>query len=318
MERVLIIGANGQIGSELVIALRARRGDNAVIASDISPAGSLLDGNGPFLHLDVLDEDALRRFIREERITIVYHMAALLSATAERHPMKAWRLNMDGLLHVLNACVEMGVKQLFWPSSIAAFGPDAPKENTPQVVPMNPDTVYGITKVAGEQLCAWYHRKHGLDVRSLRYPGLISHRTLPGGGTTDYAIDIFHAALSDGTYTCFLKPDASLPFMYMDDAIAGTLQLMDTPADRITVRTSYNITAFSLSPHELATEIRKHIPEFRISYEPDYRQQFAESWPRSIDDSQARTDWNWKPRFELSELVEDMLKHVRVLTEQAD
>lgn len=311
-ERVLIIGANGQIGSELTVELRARLGESNVLPTDIAEANPMLAG-GRFERLDVLNEAVLRQLMGDHRITTVYHMAALLSATGERHPMKAWRLNVDGLLHVLNASVDLKVSKLFWPSSIAVFGPDARKDRTPQNVALNPSSIYGISKLAGEQLCAWYHRKHGLDVRSLRYPGLISYRTMPGGGTTDYAIEIFHAAISEQRYTCFLEADATLPFMYMDDAIRGTLDLMDAPVSRISVRTSYNFTAFSISPGQLADEISKHVPGFSVTYAPDYRQQFAESWPRSIDDTQARSDWGWQPRFDLPALVADMLKHVAVM-----
>jgi nucleoside-diphosphate-sugar epimerase len=312
-ENILVIGANGQIGSELTAALRQSHGN--VIATDIAPAGSS-QAEADFEQLDVLDEARLEQLVADRRVTTIYHMAALLSATGEKNPMKAWHLNMNGLLNVLNICVNHKVRKLFWPSSIAAFGPDVPLDHTPQHVPMNPTSIYGITKVAGEQLCAWYHRKHGLDVRSLRYPGLVSFKTMPGGGTTDYSVEIFHAALSTQKYTCFLGPDTRLPFMYMDDAIRGTFELMNADASRLTIRTSYNFTAFSMSPSDLAAEIMKHIPEFTITYKPDYRQQLADSWPRGIDDSDARKDWDWKPRFDLVLLVEDMLKHLAVPSQE--
>lgn len=311
-QRILIIGANGQIGTELVIALGKWIGEENVIATDISAPNPIFNGSGKFLKLDVLDKDALHKVVDAEGITTVYNMAALLSATAEKKPMKAWELNITGLLNVLNVCVDLKVQKVFWPSSIAVFGPDVPKENTPQDAALNPTTIYGVSKVAGEQLCAWYHRTHGLDVRSIRYPGLISYKTQPGGGTTDYSVEIFHAALNQTNYICPLKADAALPFMYMSDAIRGTIDLMNADASQITVRNSYNFTAFSLSPGMLAQEIAKHIPELQVTYRPDYRQQFAESWPMSIDDSAARQDWQWNPEFDIAALVQDMLAHLRM------
>ena len=309
---VLVIGACGQLGLELTAALRQRYAPENVVAADVRPPRNpdLLAG-GPFELLDVLDNDRLDQLIARYRPVQVYHLAALLSATAEKDPMFAWKLNMDGLLNVLNAAVKHRVAQVYWPSSIAVFGPATPRHATPQTTVMNPNTVYGISKLAGEQWCEWYHRRHGLDVRSLRYPGLIGYKSLPGGGTTDYAVDIYHKAVAGEDFTCFLKPDTFLPMMYMPDALTATLDLMHAPAAAIQVRTSYNLGAMSFSPEEMAASIRQEIPGFRISYAPDQRQAIADSWPASIDDAAARQDWGWRPAFDLDKMTRDMLAHLR-------
>lgn len=308
-QQILVIGAGGQLGSELVQALWERHGKDNVIASDIKDPGGIL-AQGRFQILDVLNQKLLFDFIGKNKITQIYHLAAVLSATGEKNPKFAWHLNMDGLIHVLDAAVEFNVEKLYWPSSIAVFGPHTPKQNTPQDTIMDPSTIYGISKLAGERWCDWYFRTHGLDVRSLRYPGLIGYKTRPGGGTTDYAVDIFFKALAEKKYVCFLKPDTYLPMMFMDDAIKATLDLMDAPAERITVRSSYNISAMSFSPSEIAAEIKKHIPGFSISYRPDFRQSIADSWPKSIDDSTARKDWAWNHRFDLERMTPEILKHL--------
>jgi len=308
-ETILVTGACGQIGSELTLALRDQFGSGSVIATDIKkPEGDLADG--PFELFDVLDRARLGELIQQYQPTQIYHLAAMLSATAERMPLKGWALNMDSLLYILEVAVEAEVKRVFFPSSIGAFGAHTPKEQTPQYTVMDPSTVYGISKLAGEGWCQYYHAKHGLDVRSLRYPGLISYKTLPGGGTTDYAIDIFYQAVEKGHYTSFLSRDTKLPMMYMPDAIAGTLQLMAAPADQITVRTSYNFAGFSFTPERLTHAIQKHIPSFKIDYDPDYRQAIADSWPSSIDDSFARKDWHWSPKFSVDDMVADMLNNI--------
>ena len=313
-QQILVIGAGGQLGSELVQALWERHGKDNVIASDIKDPGGIL-AQGRFQILDVLNQKLLFDFIGKNKITQIYHLAAVLSATGEKNPKFAWHLNMDGLIHVLDAAVEFNVEKLYWPSSIAVFGPHTPKQNTPQDTIMDPSTIYGISKLAGERWCDWYFRTHGLDVRSLRYPGLIGYKTKPGGGTTDYAVDIFFKALAEKKYVCFLKPDTYLPMMFMDDAIKATLDLMDAPAERITVRSSYNISAMSFSPSEIAAEIKKHIPGFSISYQPDFRQVIADSWPKSMDDSRARKDWGWKPEFSLEKMTPEILKHLTEMLE---
>ncbi len=310
--RIMVIGANGQIGTELVAALRERYGSDKVLATDIKPANPRLEGTGPFEQLDVLDAQKLESLVRHYNVGVIYHLAALLSATAEQKPMAGWRLNMDGLHNVLNLARDLELEKVFWPSSIAAFGPHSPKDHTPQWTVMDPNSVYGISKLAGEGWCRYYFEKYGLDVRSVRYPGLISYKTPPGGGTTDYAVDIFHQALKEGQYTCFLAADTRLPMMYMPDAIRGTIELMEAPADRITVRTSYNFSALDFTPEELAAAIRQHIPSFRVDYAPDYRQQLAASWPDSIDDTPARHDWNWQHEYILEKMTADMLEHLAV------
>ena len=310
---VLVIGACGQLGLELTAALRQRYTPHAVIAADVRPPKDPeLLADGPFELLDVLDRTRLDKLLRQYRPRQVYHLAALLSATAERNPRFGWELNMDGLLGVLDAAVAHGIAQVYWPSSIAVFGPDTPREHTPQVTIMNPNTVYGISKLAGEQWCEWYHRKHGLDVRSLRYPGLIGYKSLPGGGTTDYAVDIYHKAVAGQPYECFLNEGTYLPMMYMPDALKATLDIMHAPAASISIRTSYNLGAMSFSPAEVAASIQREIPDFAITYAPDARQAIADSWPASIDDSAARRDWGWQPEYDLGRMTADMLAHLRV------
>lgn len=306
----LIIGACGQVGSELTIALNQKLGQERVIISDIrEPELEALKQNH-FEVLDVRDTERLSEMLQTHGIGEIYHMASILSARGEQNPRLAWDINMNGLLNVLDAAVEFGVKKVFWPSSIAVFGPNSPKINTPQFTTMDPDTIYGISKLAGERWCHHYHFKHGLDVRSLRYPGLISYKTPAGGGTTDYAVDIFFKAVEDGKYECFLSEGTILPMMYMDDAIKATIDLMEAPSEGISIRSSYNVTAFSFSPRELTEEIKKHIPDFNISYTPDFRQKIADTWPESIDDEFARVEWGWEPKFSLSDMTKDMLDNI--------
>ncbi len=309
---VLVIGACGQLGLELTAALRQRYAPEAVVAADVrAPQDPEALAGGPFELLDVLDRPRLEALVQQYRPVQIYHLAALLSATAEKDPMFAWKLNMDGLLNVLNLAVQYQVPQVYWPSSIAVFGPDTPREHTPQVTIMNPNTVYGISKLAGEQWCEWYHRHHGLDVRSLRYPGLIGYKSLPGGGTTDYAVDIYHKAVAGQDFECFLREDTYLPMMYMPDALKATLDLMHAPAESIKVRTSYNLGAMSFSPAEITAAIQQEVPDFHVTYKPDARQAIADSWPASIDDSAARQDWGWAPEYDLPKMTHDMLAHLR-------
>jgi nucleoside-diphosphate-sugar epimerase len=309
---VLVIGALGQLGLELTAALRQMYEPENVVAADVRPPKDAhLLADGPFEQLDVLDQVRLNRLMLKYQPTQVYHLAALLSATAEKDPMFAWKLNMDGLFNVLNLAVQHKVAQVYWPSSIAVFGPDTPRENTPQLSIMNPNTVYGISKLAGEQWCEWYHRKHGLDVRSLRYPGLIGYKSLPGGGTTDYAVDIYHKAVAGQPFECFLSPDTYLPMMYMPDALKATLDLMHAPAEQIKVRTSYNLGAMSFSPAEITASIQQQVPGFEVTYQPDQRQAIADSWPASIDDSKAQLDWGWQPEFDLDKMTADMLLNLK-------
>lgn len=314
MERILIIGANGQIGSELVSALADQHGAENVIASDIGSAN--VYGAARYTTLDVLDKDALARLVEAEAITQVYQLAALLSATGEKAPLKAWTLNMDGLLNILEIARERGAAgkplKVFWPSSIAAFGPNTPSENTPQFTVMDPTTIYGISKLAGERLCEYYHSKYGVDVRSIRYPGIISYKSPPGGGTTDYAIAIFHAALKGETYECFLGPETTLPMIYMPDAIRATIELMQADADQVAIRSSYNVAGVSFNPRQLAAAIQKAQPGFKVDYRPDSRQQIADSWPKSLDDSRANADWGWRSRVGIDEMVDSMLKNIDV------
>ena len=314
MQRILIIGANGQIGSELVGALARQHGAQNVIASDIGATN--VYGAERYLQLDVLDKAGLARLIAAENITQVYQLAALLSATGEQAPLKAWTLNMDGLLNILEVARERGDAgtplRVFWPSSIAAFGPNTPAVNTPQYTVMDPTTIYGISKLAGERLCEYYFTKYGVDVRSIRYPGIISYKSPPGGGTTDYAIAIFHAALKGETYDCFLAAETTLPMIYMSDAIRATIELMEAPADTLSIRSSYNVAGVSFNPRELAAEIARVLPQFAITYTPDSRQAIAASWPQSLDDSVARADWGWQSRTGTAAMVADMLAHVDV------
>jgi len=306
MTKVLVTGACGQLGSELTLALRSKHGTDSIIASDVrEPSGELADG--PFEKLDVMDADALKDIVTKHGITEIYHLAAILSAKGESDPQFAWRLNMNSLLNILELAKEENLNKIYWPSSIAVFGPNTPMQNTPQHTVMDPNTVYGISKLAGERWCEYYFEKYGVDVRSLRYPGLIGYKAKPGGGTTDYAVDIFYQALEQKQYECFLSEDTSLPMMYMDDAIKATIELMEAEKDQIKVRSSYNIAAISFTPKEIAEEIKKHIPELEISYNPDFRQKIADSWPDSVDDSAARNDWGWSHSYDLTKMTEDIL-----------
>lgn len=308
---VLILGACGQIGTELTLVLRERLGHTQVIASDIRQGSDALMGSGPFEMLDATNYAALEDVVMHYEIEEVYLMAAMLSATAEKFPNRAWNLNMNSLFNVLNLARERKIGKVFWPSSIAVFGPTTPRDNTPQHSIMEPTTVYGISKQAGERWCAYYHAKFGVDVRSLRFPGLISWKTSPGGGTTDYAVEIYRKALSEGAYNCFLSEGTQLPMMYMDDAIRATTELMDSQPESLSIRSSYNLAAMSFSPAEIAESIRRHIPGFKIRYEPDFRQQIADSWPKSIDDTRAREDWGWKPGFDLERTTREMLANLK-------
>jgi len=306
--RILVIGACGQVGTELVEELAKRFGNESVIASDIRDSANF---DVKYVKLDVLDREATRKVIVDFNITEVYQLAALLSATAEKNPEFGWKLNMEGLFSILDLAKEGLVKKIFWPSSIAVFGPTTPSENTPQRTVIEPTTVYGISKFAGEHWCEYYFNRWGVDVRSVRYPGLIGYKSLPGGGTTDYAVDIFHQALKEGTYECFLNAETALPMMYMSDAVQATIDIMQAPAEKIKIRSSYNISAMSFNPAQIAIEIKKHIPDFSISYEPDFRQAIADNWPASIEDTEARADWNWKHSYDLEKLVTDMLENLR-------
>lgn len=310
-EKILVIGACGQIGVELTLELRRIYGGAQVVASDLREENPLLKGTGPYVSLDVMNKEMLHVQIIRQNITQVYLLAAILSATGEKNPNLAWSLNMQSLLNVLDIAKDEQIKKVYWPSSIAVFGPTSPKKNCPQHTIIEPITVYGISKYAGEFWCNYYNHRYGLDVRSMRYPGLISYKSEPGGGTTDYAVEIFYDALKEKKYTCFLKEDTYLPMMYMPDAIRATIELMEADASNISVRTSYNISGMSFSPKELSAEIKKHIPEFEITYEPDYRQPIAESWPQSIDDSVAKNDWNWKPAYDLTKMTTEMLMNVK-------
>jgi nucleoside-diphosphate-sugar epimerase len=309
-DKILVIGASGQIGVELTLALRKIYGNHNVIASDLREQNPLLEGTGPYVSLDVMNKEMLHVQVIRQNITQIYLLAAILSATGEKNPNLAWNLNMQGLLNVLDIAREEKMHKVYWPSSIAVFGPTSPKKNCPQQTIIEPTTVYGISKYAGEFWCNYFHLKYGVDVRSLRYPGLISYKSAPGGGTTDYAVEIYYEALEEKKYTCFLKEDTYLPMMYMPDAIQATLQLMEAPKDQIRVRTSYNISSMSLSPKDIAASIQKEIPEFTIDYKPDYRQSIADSWPQSIDDSEARNDWGWQHRYELPQMTKEMLENV--------
>jgi nucleoside-diphosphate-sugar epimerase len=311
-DTILILGSCGQVGTDLVDELRRIYGISQVIASDIrQPEGDFWKA-GPFEILDVLDKPRIAEVFNKYKPTQVYHLAALLSATAEKNPKFGWELNMDGLFNIFDAALEYKVKRMFWPSSIAVFGPNTPNVNTPQYCVMDPNTVYGITKLAGERYCEYYHKRWGLDVRSIRYPGLIGYKALPGGGTTDYAVDIYHQALKTGSYECFLQAGTYLPMMYMPDAIKATLDITHADADLIKIRSSYNVAACTFDPEEIAASIKLHIPNFSMSYIADPRQAIANSWPKSIDDSTARKDWNWKNDYDLAGMTEDMLKHLKL------
>lgn len=309
-EKILVIGASGQIGVELTLALRKIYGNANVIASDLREENPLLAGTGPYVSMDVMNKEMLHVQVIRQGITQIYLLAAILSATGEKNPNLAWNLNMTALLNVLDIAREEKLHKVYWPSSIAVFGPTSPKEFCPQQTIIEPTTVYGISKYAGEFWCNYYFQRYGVDVRSLRYPGLISYKSAPGGGTTDYAVEIYHEAIQHKTFTSCLAADMYLPMMYMPDAIRATLELMEAPAENISVRTSYNISAMSFSPAEIAASVKQHIPDFTISYAPDYRQKIAESWPYSIDDSVARRDWGWKEEYNLDRMTEDMLRNL--------
>jgi nucleoside-diphosphate-sugar epimerase len=310
-EKILVIGACGQIGVELTLELRKIYGGHNVIASDLRAENDLLKGTGPYVSLDVMNKEMLHVQVIRQNITQIYLLAAILSATGEKNPNLAWSLNMTSLLNVLEIAKDENVHKVYWPSSIAVFGPTSPKINCPQQTIIEPITVYGISKFAGEFWCNYFNQRFDIDVRSLRYPGLISYKSEPGGGTTDYAVEIFHAAVEENHFDCFLKEDTYLPMMYMPDAIRATIELMEAPVEKISVRTSYNISGVSFSPKEIADEIKNHLPDFTISYHPDYRQAIAQSWPQSIDDSVARADWGWKPKYDLRALTAEMLKNVK-------
>jgi nucleoside-diphosphate-sugar epimerase len=310
-DKILVIGASGQIGVELTLALRKIYGNANVVASDLREENELLKGSGPYVSLDVMNKEMLHVQVIRQNITQIYLLAAILSATGEKNPGLAWHLNMQGLLNVLDIAREEKLSKVYWPSSIAVFGPTSPRQNCPQQTIIEPITVYGISKYAGEFWCNYFHRRFGVDVRSIRYPGLISYKSAPGGGTTDYAIEIFHQAIEDKKYICFLKEDTCLPMMYMPDAIRATIELMEAPAGKISIHTSYNVSAISFSPKQIGEEIKKHIPDFEMSFVPDYRQAIADSWPQSIDDSVARNDWNWKHEYDLSRMTSEMLLNLQ-------
>ena len=310
-KRILIIGASGQIGNELTMYLRNMYSNQNVIASDIREASSIVMESGPFEILDAMNAKAIEEIVTNYKITDVYLMAAMLSATAEKYPIKGWDLNMTSLFNVLNLAKDKKIEKVFWPSSIAVFGPTTPKTNTPQHTIMEPATVYGISKQTGERWCEYYHKRYGVDVRSIRYPGLISYKTPPGGGTTDYAIEIFHKALKDKKYTCFLTAQTALPMMFMDDAINATVNIMLAPPQKIKIRNAYNLAALSFNPQELAASIQKHIPDFTINYQPDFRQAIADSWPASIDDAVARKDWGWQHTIDLDKMTKIMIDNLK-------
>ncbi len=307
-ERILIIGSNGQIGLELAEAMRLSYGAENVVCGDVRQMEQQIM---PFEILDVLDQNGLLAIVKKYQITQVYLLAAMLSATAEKKPKFAWELNMNGLFNVLDLAKEGHIKKVYWPSSIAVFGPSTPRVLTPQYTVMEPNTIYGISKQAGERFCEYYHQKYGVDVRSIRYPGLIGWKSAPGGGTTDYAVHIYHEALKNKTYQCFLSATTALPMMYMPDAIRATLELMEAPAEKVKIRSSYNISGISFNPEEIAASIRKHIPEFTISYQPDFRQAIADSWPQSINDDEARNHWGWKPNFDMDAMTHEMLSNLK-------
>lgn len=306
-KKTLIIGACGQIGTELTAKLRELKGAENVIASDIKEGNTELMQSGTFEFINAMDYDNILSVVKKHHISEVYLMAAMLSATGEKFPDKAWDLNMTSLFNVLNLAKEKHIQKVFWPSSIAVFGPTTPKENTPQETVMEPTTVYGISKLAGERWCEYYYNRYGVDVRSIRYPGIISWKTSPGGGTTDYAVEIYHKALLIGKYDSFLNENSKLPMMYMDDAINATIQIMEADSKDIKIRSSYNLAAISFTPEEITEEIKRMMPEFKISYHSDFRQTIADSWPKSINDSKAREDWGWKHQFDLTKMSKSML-----------
>lgn len=310
-EKILVLGAGGQIGTELTTALLEKHDSSQLIVADIiAPGDFTAPGGVLYERIDVLDIATLTRVVGEQQVTQIYHLAAILSATGEKDPQRAWAINMDGLFNVLNVAKAFKVKKIFWPSSIAIFGKRTPKKNTPQTTITDPQTVYGISKLAGERWCHYYHHNYGMDIRSLRYPGIISYGHKPGGGTTDYAVEIFHEAIEKSFYTCFLKEDQVLPMMYMPDAIRATIELMDAPAEKLRIHSSYNLAAISFSPGKLANAIRQHIPDFGIQYQPDFRQKIAQGWPNTIDDNYARVDWGWNPEYDLERMTEDMIVNI--------
>lgn len=310
-EKILVIGASGQIGVELTLALRKIYGDASVVASDLREQNPLLAGTGPYVALDVMNKEMLHVQVIRQNITQIYLLAAILSATGEKNPNLAWNLNMTGLLNVLDIAREEKLQKVYWPSSIAVFGPSSPKKDCPQRTIIEPATVYGISKYAGEFWCNYYHQRYGVDVRSIRYPGLISYKSDPGGGTTDYSIEMYRGAIEQNHYDCYLREDTYLPMMYMPDAIRATIKLMEAPSASISVRHSYNISGMSFSPAELASSIQKKLKGFTVGYKPDYRQSIADTWPQSIDDSVARADWGWKPEFDIDRMTADMLDNLR-------
>jgi len=312
MKKVLVIGASGQIGTELVLALRQRFGNESTIAADIKePKQDILD-SGVFETIDILNKEQLKSIVDKHKVTEIYLLAALLSATAEKHPDFAWKLNMEGLFNVLDLAKEKIIEKIFWPSSIAVFGPTTPRDNTPQYTVMEPSTVYGISKLAGERWCEYYFNQYGVDVRSIRYPGLISYTSLPGGGTTDYAVDIFYSAKKGEDFNCFLAKDSRLPMMYMEDAIRATIDLMEAPKESVKIRSSYNISGISFTPEEIFNTIKAIIPTFKIAYNPDFRQKIADSWPKSIEDAEAQNDWGWHADFNLPKTVKIMLNNIHL------
>lgn len=310
MDKILILGACGQIGVELTASLRIAYGNDNVIATDIREEHPLLKGSGPYHVLNAMDANAIQELVKKEKITQIYLLAAILSATGEKEPLRAWDINMKSLLQVLDIAVQEKLDKVYWPSSIAVFGPTTPRTDTPQKTIVEPYTVYGISKYSGELWCQYYNHKYGLDVRGIRYPGLISYKGAPGGGTTDYAVEIYHEALKSGKYTAFLKEDTYLPMMYMEDAIRATLELMEAPAEKLSTRMAYNVSAMSFCPTDMEKSIQKVMPEFKLQCVPDFRQQIAEGWPQSIDDTIARQDWGWKPRYNLDQMTVDMLKNL--------
>ena len=310
MKKILVLGACGQIGTELVLTLRQLKGEETVIAADLKSECPEIISNGPYIQLDALDKQSIRAYIIENNIKEVYLLAALLSATAEKNPEFAWKLNMEGLFIILDLAKEKHIDKIFWPSSIAVFGPTTPMDQTPQHTIMEPTTVYGISKQAGERWCEYYNLKFGVDVRSIRYPGLISYKSLPGGGTTDYAVDIFYKAKENKKFTCFLKEDTALPMMFMDDAIRATIELMEAPIENVKIKSSYNLAGISFTPAVLAKAIQKVMPNFEIEYNPDFRQAIADSWPNSIDDSMSKKHWGWEPKFDLDGMVQVMLENL--------
>lgn len=309
-EKILVLGSSGQIGTDLVLALRKLYGNDNVVAADLKAQSIAIGDAGPFEFIDVLDGQKISDVIKKYNVKQVYLLAALLSATAEQKIKSGWRLNMEGLFNILDIAREQTALKIFWPSSIAVFGPTTPRVNTPQYTVMEPTTVYGISKLAGERWCEYYHNRFGVDVRSIRYPGLISYKTDPGGGTTDYAVAIYHEAIKNNSYNCYLRSDTRMPMMYMPDAIRATLELMHADAEKIKIRSSYNLSAIDFTPEEIAAEIKKHQPGFSITYNPDFRQAIADSWPQSIDDSYARSQWQWKHDYDLAKMTTDMLMHV--------